>query len=219
MSQGKNRFAFQTGLLHEWFDDTPLINSEKTSYGNAPNNMFGGYLNDSWGFMYEREINEKSSISVEYMRFETSFFMGDYAQRVNPFISKKDVKLFNISYNRKKSINTKINLIYGGGLNYLRGTETIFLKNDCNFFGCTSFVPKIRRGDIGLNIRSGVEYELLDWLTIYTNIDFLGIFYWEGQNNFTDLKSNKYLKDNYNLKNIPSRFDLSLRFGVGINFQ
>jgi len=229
LSQGKNRVAIQTGLFHEWFDKTPIVNSEKVAYGNGPHNAFGGYLNDSWGLLYERQMANNYSLSIEYMVLETTFFNGDFLLEKNPFIVDKDVKILNFNYNHDFDISEKFQLIFGGGLNYIWGTERLFLENyGCGIFGCSTYLPYIRRQNGAINLRAGIEYDVLDWLTIYTNINFLAVVYRENKNNqfsteikdypYKGEKTSKYLKENYNLKNIPSRFDLSWRFGIGINF-
>lgn len=215
MSQGKNRIAIQTGLFHCWFDQTPIINSKRIVDGNGPNNMFGGYLNDSWGLLFEKEINENSSISIDYMSLKTTFFNGDYTDKKNPFIANKDIRSINVNYNRRIELINKLHFIYGGGLSYIWGNESIFLKNNCYNFGCEPHILTYNRRDLAINLRSGIEYDLLDWLTIYTNFNFLGIVYKDGR--YSE-KMRKTLKEDYNLTKIPSSLDISWQLGIGINF-
>lgn len=222
LSQMKNRISIQTGLFHVQFDGTPIINTKKIEYGNAPQNMFGGYLNDSWGIMYERYITKRSYISAEYMNCNTKYFAEDFTTLSVPLITSRKIKVLNVNYTRKIPICKNMNLIFGGGVNYIWGKEHIFLENSCNIFGCSSYVLEYNRNDIGLNTRGGIEYNILDWLTVYSYINFIGIIYSNTKNGaggyHTGENTKNYLSDNYGLHNIPSRFDLSWNFGIGFNF-
>src|SRR5690554_1984537 len=74
LCQNRNRIAIQTGLFHLSFDKTPLITNTKTTNKvliKNPQSYFGGYLNESLGFLYKRNLHKKSSISLEYMSHKT----------------------------------------------------------------------------------------------------------------------------------------------------
>jgi len=216
--QSENSIFFQTGMFHLFFDKTPVINTHKMVHGNAPQNMFGGYLNDSWGIMYERHISGKSYISAEYMNLDTKYFTGDLLTQSKPFVIARSIKIINLNYNRKVPIYKSTYLVFGSGINYIWGTGQLFLENSCTVFGCNSNILRYKLSDIGLNFRVGIEYDILDWLTIYSNINFIGVIYSGSKNGKGGVKTEKYLSDNYGLHNIPSRLDLSLRFGIGFNF-
>jgi hypothetical protein len=55
-------------------------------------------------------------------------------------------------------------------------------------------------------------YSPKKWLTLYSNIDLLSFV------NINDKAMAKELKEVYNSPQYPTRFDLSLKFGIGFNF-
>jgi hypothetical protein len=64
---------------------------------------------------------------------------------------------------------------------------------------------------------TGIEYTPIKWITLFTNFDFLGIAYLGAEDVYGNNAADFY-KVKFDLKNIPSRYDLSWRFGIGINF-
>lgn len=219
-SQLPNRISIQTGLFHYYFDKTPIVNKNKTTNVGDLFNIFGGHLNESLGLQYERKISEKSFLSLEFMRTKAQYYLGSYEKFTSPFVLSRMIGIVNLHYTRKWNFEKNLFLSYGAGVNYIWGQETYFLENTTHQSGNVS--PKFitsRRYDTGINLRCGIDYSPYEWLTLFTNIDFLGIITIYTRNTtYNDIKIPKYLKQNYGLKNAPTSFDLSLRFGVGINF-
>lgn len=71
--------------------------------------------------------------------------------------------------------------------------------------------------NLGINLKTGLEYKPVKWLSLFTEIDFIGIVYMKTQDG-NGMNTNNFFKEKYGLKNTPSRTDLSLRFGIGFNF-
>lgn len=223
ISQNNNRISIQTGLFHSFFDGSSIVNKERQASSKFnfrdPHNYFGGYLNDSWGIQFQRKINSKSSISAEYMVLNASY---DYKEVYNnptakPVICTRQLKYFNINYIRQLKLSNQFDFVYGGGLNYIWGSESTYHYTDWAGWGGEPRFYTHYRNDVGLNLRTGIEYSPLKWLTLYTNFDFIGIAYSDAKD--IDRKNaSKFYKENHGIKNIPSRYDLSWRFGLGFNF-
>lgn len=220
--QKANQISIQTGIFHFKFNHTPILNTRKIQYGNNPQNMFGGYLNDSWGLKYERKITKKSFISFSFMKMKTEYYSGSSLKLEHPTLLRGETKLINLSYSRKVQLIKKLRLFYGAGLNYFWGKESLYLKSYCNIYGCGSYDLTCKRNDIGINVQAGIEYQILDWLVVYSDFNFLSFVYLGTTNGaggyHTGEKSKKYLKTYFGINNIPNRFDLSWEFGIGFNF-
>jgi len=224
LSQNNNRISLQTGLFHTFFDGTAIINPNPTNQAKRIynykilSNLLQGVLNDSRGMSYQRKLNEKSAISIEYMSLNTAY---DYDQVYNnpniaPVLVSRDLKYVNLTYTRNIELSEKFDFVYGGGLNYLWGYERIYHYTLLNGWGEPRFYG-YNRNDFGFNLRTGIEYFPLKWLTLFTNFDFLGIVYLNAED-IDGINAEKFYKEKFDLKNIPSRFDLSWRFGIGFNF-
>jgi len=213
-----NRISIQTDLFHYFFDRSPIIDINPNSGKRKLTNLFGGVLNDSRGVHYQRVINDRSSISAEYMIFETRY---DYEEvyndhTVKPVYSGRGTRCVNVTYSRKLNLYNKLDFIYGGGLNYLWGEERIYHYTYFSGWGEPRFYGFFRH-DLGLNARTGLDYSPLKWLTFSTNLDFIGVLRLQA----TDVHGNNlndFYKEKFGLTNMPSRYDLSWRFGIGFNF-
>lgn len=217
-AQNNNRISIQTGLFHSFFDQTPIVNTTRNLGKRYLRNLFGGTLIDSKGIQYQRLLNDRSSISAEYMFLNAGVaFSKKLTQEIDPMVMARNIKTVNITYMRKLNIANQLCFVYGGGLNYRWGHESIYLYTNFAGWGYESRITGYYRNDWGLNVRTGIEYSPLKWLTLYTNFDFLGIVYLQAK----DLDGNyayDYFKNKYGRTNIPSRYDLSWNFGIGFNF-
>ncbi len=222
ISQFNNRVSIQSGLFHAFFDGSSIVNKERQASSKFnfrdPHNYLGGYLNDSWGIQFQRKINSKSAISVECMVLAAS---NDYEEvynnsSVKPVMIGRRLNYFNISYIRLLKLSNQFDFIYGGGMNYLWGREMMYHYTLWGGWGEPRFYNHYRN-DFGFNLRTGIEYSPLRWLTLYTNFDFIGILYL-GAKDVDGKNVEDFYKEKFDLKNIPSRYDLSWRFGLGFNF-
>ena len=222
--QTKNRISLQTGLFHSFFDGTQIVNSTPTNPTKRIKNyriltnLLHGTLNDSRGINYERQLNPKSAISAEYMFLDAGY---DYDETFNnssikPLISGRNIRFTNINYSRKTNLSNKFDLKYGGGLNYYWGREDLYHYTLLNGWGEPRFYS-FNRHDFGFNGRFGFEYTPTKWLTFYSNIDYTGIVYLGAKDNKGN-QVEEFYEEKFGLTNIPSRHNLSLRFGFGFNF-
>ena len=223
-SQNNNRISLQTGLFHSFFDGSNTINSAPTNPTKRIknykllSNLLQGVLNDSRGINYQRKINGKSTVSIEYMFLNTGYNYEEVINNsgVKPVIVSRDLKSINLGYSRNIQLSEKFDFVYGGGFNYLWGHERIYHYTAYHGWGEPRFYGYYRH-DFGLNVRTGIEYTPIKWLTLFTNFDFLGIVYLGADDVFGN-NAEEFYKDKFELKNIPSRYDLSWRFGIGFNF-
>ena len=216
--QKDNRISLQTGVIHNFFDGSSLINKNLNQAKRRPKNLFGGALNDSRGIQFQRSLNSRSSISAEYTGLDAAY---DYVEvfnnaSVKPVVYARFLKFANITYLRNISIANKFRFIYGVGINYVWGFESIYHYTYFNGWGEPRFYG-YHRTDFGLNARTGIEYSPIDWMTIYTHVDFLGIVYSGARDSWGNY-AEKWYEEKFGLTNIPSRYDLSLNIGIGFNF-
>ncbi len=217
----KNRFSIQTGIFHQFFDGTPIINTEHmitNTTWKIPQDILGGYLSDSWGLQYKRMITSKSAISCEY-----SLFMGTYLPPFatwvgGPRMYGRRLNKVNLTYSRKLTLNEHLDFVYGAGLNYQWGFEFYYLvspPHPNDLFGKYFF--RGYRKDFALNTRLGIDYKPIKYLTLFTYIDFLGSVYLKSEN-IDGIDTYDFFNRNFNITKFPSRYDLSLNFGIGFNF-
>lgn len=199
-----NRISIQTGLFHNFFDGSPMLN---VNYTQKTAGVFNGLLHNSLGLQYKRKINTLNALSFEIMGFYNEY-KNVYFKEFSKDISSRQFMTYNINYDRHVSIYKKLDFIYGGGICYRNGSDYLALGSypfGFHFLGRSY-------SDFGLNLRVGIEYSPLRWLTLYTNFDLLGFVY------LAYMKDVRKLQETYNLTNYPNRFDFSWRFGVGFNF-
>jgi len=219
-SQTKNRISIQTGLFHYFFDKTSIINNKPISQSPSlkrPYNLFGGYLNDSGGLQYERTLDIKSSISADFMILNIAYFGKGFTSEVGPFMVSRRTKQLFLNYKRNKEINDKAIFVYSLGVNYNWGLEQVYLYSTFAGFGWEPKFHYFDRSDFGVNTKIGFEYSIFGNFMFYTNINFLGYVYL-GAKDINGVNAKGYYQTNYQIKNIPNRFDLSLNFGLGFNF-
>lgn len=223
-----NRLSIQTGLFHEYFDKFPLLNREVIKTNSkfnwkAPHSYFGGYLNESLGFQYQRRVIDNHFIGIEYMSLHAGKMIKNMSpSNVGPEIQSKFIYKVNLLYTFKLKIKEKFNINFTGGFDYIWGRETVYLFTTSPGGWNEPHFTTIFRNDYGVNLRLGFEYSPLKWLTLYTDFDFLGIFYLRKISSKDPPKflpaTKEFFKENYNVNNLPSRWDISWQFGIGFNF-
>ena len=211
-SQASNRISIQTGLFHTFFDkSSPFLNLENRDKSKIPYQK--NFFFNSYELQYQRKIGELNAISVE-----GSYYFNTYAkvygQDFKEAYYARGYYTINASFIRCLKINDRFNYRYGGGVNYRLGHEDVVfnypsLEKSQN---PNVFMESRKVRDFGINARSGLEYSPLDWLSLYSELDFIGFVY------VHDKKQIKLIKDDYGFNGYPVRFDLSWRFGVGFNF-
>ena len=200
----KNRISIYTGLFHEYFDGSPMLN---VNYHSEERGFLKDRLYNSYGIEYLRKFNPKSQISIGVSGIVQGWrYM--YSNNITNVISLRKFFTVNVNYERILPLFNKINFTYGGGINYRRGVESVLV------WYYYSEASSVSRGlnDFGLNVRTGIEYTPLKWLTLYTKFNFIGFVYFDHRETIKDLQ------DVYGYKKYPHPFDLSWRFGIGFNF-
>lgn len=209
-AQSKNQLSIQTGLFHSFLDGGPLMNVGQ--YRTPWNNIFL----ESYGLQYQRKLN-----TSQFLAFNLSGY-SNYCVWLN----EKDSKLMASSrtfatlggtISNSKSLSEKIYLKYGGGFNfrmmiysldgYSNVSPNIYLEY---YYDGTQF-------QMGTHGQISLNYTPLTWLTLYTQLNAEGYLF----SNYPGISmTTEFMNDfNYNKRlNFPSRVDLSLRFGIGINF-
>lgn len=205
-----NRVSIHSGLFHSFFDGSPILNTNYLNKGNKP---FNGLFYNSLGIQYERKLNSKSSLSFEY-NYYYEIYENIYPNFLTNTVFKRENNSFNLNYNRILSINNWLDIKYGGGLNYRHGRESVVVGYyEFPYLGGHEILVEPRlQNDLGVNIRGGIDYHPLPWLTLFSNFDLIGFVYLD------DKKAINRIQDAYDYNKYPHRFDLSWRFGMGFNF-
>lgn len=212
LCQSNNSIMLQSGLFHNFFDGSPMMN---TKYANEELGVFNGQLYNSVGLLYARRLNSKNSISFGYLYY-SEYYWNVYPNLLKNVVTKRNYNTFNVTYERNLFFNQSFSLTYGSGINYRNGSESVVVNYgyipSLNSYESLLEVREIN--DIGINLRTGFEYSPLKWLTLYTKLDLIGFAY------LNDKKAIERLQDpnSYNYKEYPHRFDLSWNFGIGFNF-
>lgn len=207
--QTKNSISVQTGLMHCFFDGSPLMNFKYTSKAIKP---FNGVLINSVGLDYTRKIKISNLLSFEAMYFYESYGKH-FSEHLTKVVGDRGFLTFNIKYGKIRDISSSWSLVYGTGIGLRLGHESIIVNSGQiapDYYETN--VINISRSDIGANVFGGVQYAIQDYLSVYSKLDFLGFVY------LNDKKSKRKLEDVYDIYGYPSRFDLSLKLGVIFNF-
>lgn len=202
-SQKKNRISLQSGLVNCFFDGSPIINKPRVV----------DFLFDAKGFELMRRI-KKSQISFEYMKFNTTYqYKLNFGQANAPAqYMWKQLDFITVFYNRELLMGTHWSFQYGSGATYTWGDVALHHYAFDLGFWSESFDSGYISRDIGLNLKAGIEYTPIKWVTIYSNFNFLGSVYQKNNIDFSKSYTASYHK------NVPSRYSLFLRFGIGFNF-
>ncbi|MNJ86422.1 hypothetical protein D3C87_39160 [compost metagenome] len=202
-SQNNNRVSWQSGLFNCFFDGSSILNKPRVV----------DFLFDFKGVEVMHRIR-KSQISLEYMSLQGTYqyaLNSGKADAPAQYINKER-KFITGFYNRTLPVNSHWSFLYGVGISYSWGGGSLHHYAFDNGFFTESYVTSYYSEDIGLNLKAGIEYTPIKWLTIYSNFNFLGSVY---QKNTIDF-SKKYTESYH--KNIPSKYAVSWRFGVGFNY-
>lgn len=192
----ENRISFQTGTLHCFFDGSK-VKAQNTSFG----------------LQYQGKTKRKHDYSLEFMHYyhpyENSYNSGLYLSG-----NLRNVDL-NMSFLGLRSISKNFQFRFGAGpsirISHYELDSIIlpFSLIDGDYY----YAIQLKGG---INGRLSLEYQPVKGLTFFTQLNLC--HYFMGQKVLFD---NPILFDQGNklqARSFPSRFDLSLRFGVGINF-
>lgn len=217
-----NRLNIHSGLFHLYFDGTPIVNTERMITNpslKSPLNILGGYINDSWNFEYQRKINLKSMLSVEYSKYKGIYIPPFGTWVGGPRIRARNINKINLTYCRITQVKEKLDFRYGAGINYRWGIENYTLSSPPY---PDDLVEKYfaggNRKDVGLSLRAGLDYNLTKRLSFFTHLDFIYTVFLEAKNYYDGVEIQEFFKSKYEITKFPSRYNLSLNFGIGYNF-
>lgn len=211
-----NSISIQVGLFHYFFDKAPILNTSYLHSESTFKHPFKGFFISSVGIKYRRKFNKKNALELEWFSFRNAykkhldnFVSSDFFNLPPPLVYQRVFSTFTINYLRIKKVSPKIDFTYGGGINYRNGIEMVIINK--GIFDI--HVESSKKSDLGINTFIGIDYTPIPWLTLYSKLDFLGLFYLHDKKSLE--RFNMYSKmPNY----YPSRFDLSFRLGIGVNF-
>lgn len=204
----KNRLSFQTGLFHYSFDESRLMNTGELKY--PPNGIF----NASFSAAYQHQLPTQRWISIEMQRYQASYIYRSDVATVFRTVHRQNIDL-NATFITTKALQPKLNLCYGAGPGIRFATyESDSLAVDPETLYWTS--RSLDQFQIGANGRFGLEYTPFKWLTLFSQLQMAAYVYARNVSFSSKFEVEPYFKPTK--FNVPSRFDLALRFGVGINF-
>ncbi len=210
----RNSIRFQSGLVHCSFDGTPLFNLENANYDE---NQF---LNASFGVQYQRILKNQIKLQTDFLLYAHSFKTVDqvilFNNQPRNIYETKSKFYTDLQFCFLKSTPLHKTLAFNYGLGpVLRLASYTYWEPQVipSCFG----PPTTNSLDVGINTRAEIAYSPVKWFTIFTQLNFIGFMY-----RFDDPFGSKPEPLIVNTSpfqfNFPSRFDLSLRLGVGINF-
>ena len=210
-----NSLRFQSGLVHCFFDGTPLINGYPKNYSESQ------LLYKSFGIEYQRILENQIRLQADLSYFVHSYKLLDRTILINGVpdsIFNEIQRVFadlQFSFLRNKSLNKTLAFQYGIGPNLRIGSYNY--KSDDGVP-----VPNVLYSlgtffDIGMNTKAELAYTPVKWFTLFSQVNLAGMLFRVGSP-FGPTPSPIKLSTKPLQMNFPSRFDLSFRVGVGINF-
>lgn len=209
LSYKKNQISINTGIVHQFFDGSEMINTNHLKSSIEP---FSGILYNSIGVNYIRKFNKVEGVSCNLSTFQEHYF-NVFEEKVEDQVFARIHLTLSLNYERQEDFKPRFSLNYGGGINYRRGSESLAV----GYYNIGGYITEIqnetrRLDDLGLNIFTGIEYKPIKWLTFYSKINCIGFVY------LNDHEAIDEFQNIYKIDRYPYRFDLSLRFGVGVAF-
>jgi len=198
-SQSKHSIAIQSGLIHSYFDNTPLMNFNYTSKDQG---IFHGVHLGSVGVDYAYQINPKNIVAVEYSRLANSYKeiwanhgMGDVCSRY--------FRTLYLKYQRGNSISKKTSFIYGTGVSFRYGETSLFTSS-------SQYTHEYNERNLALNAFVGINHQFTQRWGVFYKFDLRSVLYYI---NHEELNEYPQFHPNY-----PNRFDLSLKLGLSFHF-
>jgi hypothetical protein len=219
----RNSFRYQTGLAHCFFDGTPVVNGKDWYEFDETK-----YLNKSYGFQFQRILDNGTRLQIDMLSYNHQYGTFNFEKLpatpdsiLYPMLTFFSRKYFDIQFCflRNKSINRSFSYQFGIGPTFRFATYQYTPPATVQPGPgpiILNYPSTIHPFDIGANTRAEISYSPVKWLTLFSQVNLVGLFF-----RFEDpfFESSPLFKANKPLQlNFPSRFDLSLRVGVGINF-
>lgn len=210
-----NSLRFQSGLVHCFFDGTPLINGYPKNYHESQ------LLYTSFGLEYQRNLKNQIRLQADLSYFVHMYRFYDKTIVINGVSDSNFIDIQRVfadlqfSFLRNKSLNKTLAFQYGIGPT-LRIGSYLYDSDVINTVPNT-VDPGMSCLDIGMNSKAELAYTPVKWLTLFSQVNLAGMLFRVGSP-FGPTPSPIKLSTKPLQMNFPSRFDLSLRVGVGINF-
>ena len=208
-AQSNNQVSIQTGLFHNFLDGAPMMNIGQY---RTPRNIFL----ESYGLQYQRKLN-----TTQYLAINLSGY-ANYCVWLNEkdskqMLSSRTFATLGGTFSNSKLLSQKIDLKYGGGIDFrmmiysLDGYSVVSpLPFSENYYEGTQF-------QLGTHGQISLNFTPLTWLTLYAQLRSECYVF----SNYSGISEYSQFMNDFTYKkrlNFPSRVDLSLRFGMGINF-
>ena len=198
-SQSKHSIAIQSGLIHSYFDNTPLMNFNYTSKDQG---IFHGVHLGSVGVDYAYQINPKNIVAVEYSRLANSY-KEIWANHGMGDVCSRDFRTLYLKYQRGNNISKKMSFIYGTGVSFRYGETSLFTSS-------WQYTHAYNERNLALNAFVGINHQFTQRWGVFYKFDLRSVLYYI---NHEELNEYPQFHPNY-----PNRFDLSLKLGLSFHF-
>ena len=206
----KTSISIQTGVVHCFFDRTPIIDAY---FFDKTNNSNLGLLYNSIGISFEQKLKLNSSLSLSY-DYYNEIYESIYRTFQTNAVFHRNTNTLKLAYYQFYPLCDRVSLKYGGGINYRFGQELVVVGyhqfGNLNAYSI-NLVSRFQ-SDLGLSLTGGIEYQPTQWLKLFSNYNLFGITY------IHDKEAIKNIQEIYNYKKYPSRFDFSCQIGIGFCF-
>ncbi|MFM6935728.1 MAG: hypothetical protein ACKOXP_09805 [Flavobacteriales bacterium] len=207
-AQSKNQLSIETGLFHSFLDGGPLMNVD-------PHKINSNIFLESYSIQYQRKINQSQQVAVKLTSYKNTLLWIDDSE-LTLFCSNHSFLALSGVFSRAIPISTHLDFTYGGGVDMRFNREQMdSILNVSPYLIYNGY--DFQQLQLGTRGQIGISYSPLKWLTLYSQFNASAylvskeIGFFADLPNLADFTYQKHQKD-------PSRFDLSLRFGIGINF-
>ena len=210
----RNSIRFQSGLVHCSFDGIPLFNLENANYDE---NQF---LNASFGVQYQRIFKNQIKLQTDFLLYAHSFKTVDqvilFDNQPRNIYETKSKFYTDLQFCFLKSTPLHKTLAFNYGLGPVLRLASYVYQEPEVILSCFG-PPTTNCLDIGANARAEIAYSPIKWFTIFSQLNFVGFIY-RFDDPFGPKPDPLIVNASQYQLNFPSRFDLSLRVGVGFNF-
>ncbi|MEY5001051.1 MAG: hypothetical protein RLZZ211_1087 [Bacteroidota bacterium] len=210
----QNSLRLQSGLVHCSFDGTPMFNMK------GENHSENQFLYASFGLGYQRkfanQIKMQTDLSVYGHSFQTVDRMQIFDDHTYPIYSFMAKSFSDLQFCFLKTIPVSKAVSFQYGLGPTLRWAYYDYSPPVSIPSCLG-PDAINSLDIGANVRAEIAYTPVKWLTVFSQVNLVGFAY-RFQSPFEADLQYLLLNSRPLQLNFPSRFDLSLRVGVGINF-
>ncbi len=202
-AQSRHTISIQSGVIHSFFDNTPLMNINYTSKDQG---LFHGVFLGSAGLSYAYALNQKSSITAEATILANSYRKYRYEYPVGEkYTISRILGTFCLKYNRYTELTERTRFFYGLGASYRYGIQDV--RSGPNISFCST-LSKRYQSNLGLTTTTGLQYQLNKRFSLYTMLDLRTVAFNTGG----------YFKNTILYDRSPNRFDLSLKVGLSFHF-